>query len=204
MIAMRLPELDRPECYSGLYVYELDGQTAVGYTAEEIAVLLESERYREGKVYRIHRALPDGTMELQGVARERFLAEEGLFFHRGDLESARRDFGALDRIIARSAPPCRIKVHLARLGGGPDGRETWLTALIYPAEYSPAVSRWLAAADYQGGDTVDGGISQVTGYYAQQAVLLDQRQAWPAESLSRPAEEVLATTHLPVQRKVAG
>ena len=74
---MKLPELQNPEKYAGLYVFDFGGdQVAVGYTADEVAVLLESEKYQEGKVYRIHRALPDGTFELAGVSRRRFEAEE--------------------------------------------------------------------------------------------------------------------------------
>ena len=61
---MKMPELTSADKYAGLYVFDFGEQAAVGYTAEEIAVLLESEKYRTGKVYRIHRALPDGTMEL--------------------------------------------------------------------------------------------------------------------------------------------
>jgi len=59
---MRLPELESPEKYGGLYVFDFGEQVAVGYTADEIAVLLESQRYADGKAYRIHRAMPDGTI----------------------------------------------------------------------------------------------------------------------------------------------
>jgi len=209
---MKLPELQTPERYAGLYVFDFGDQVAVGYTAEEIAVLLESEEYKEGKVYRIHRALPDGTMELQGVPRERFLAEEGMFFYRRELSAARQDFEDLDHLAVETPPPCRMKAHLGRLekSGGdmadksPATSETYLTAIIYPAEYSQEVSKWLADAGYEGGDYAEGGMSQVTSYYGLRAALLDQRQWWPADSISRSAEEVLATTHLPIQRRMAG
>ncbi|MBI4580386.1 MAG: hypothetical protein HY718_11830 [Planctomycetes bacterium] len=208
---MRLPELENPAKYTGLYVFDFGGQVAVGYTADEIAVLLESERYRDGKVYRIHRALPDGTIELLGVARERFAAEEAMFFYRGDLELARRDLEDLDQLVARTPPPCRMKAQLARMkdrqDAGPtrgQARAVYATVIIYPAEYSREVSRWLSDASYRGGDCVEGGISAVTDYYASGAAVLERRQWWPAAGTSRPAEEVLATTHLPVQRKMAG
>ena len=43
--AMKLPELSSPARYQGLYVFDFGEWTAVGYTAEEIAALLEtSER----------------------------------------------------------------------------------------------------------------------------------------------------------------
>ncbi|HQE30014.1 MAG TPA: hypothetical protein PL151_19870 [Phycisphaerae bacterium] len=209
---MKLPELESPERYAGLYVFDFGDQTAVGYTAEEIAVLLESERYKDGKVYRIHRALPDGTMELQGVPRERFLSEEGMFFYRRDLDSARNDFAELDDLARRVAPPCRMKLQLARLappGSDVAGQsqatgETYMTVLIYPAEYTHDVSKWLSDADFRGGDYVEGGISLVTNYYEMRATVLERRQLWPATGMSRPAEEVLATTHLAIQRRLAG
>ncbi len=203
---MKLPELEQPQNYAGLYVFDFGDQTAVGYTADEICVLLESEKYKDGKVYRIHRALPDGTMELQGMSRERFLAEEGMFFYQRDAEAAQEDFAELDRLAQQTPPPCRMKLNLARLERGPDGgkQELYATAIIYPAEHTHEVSKWLSDAEYHGGEHVEGGISMVTDYYAAPTTLLDKRQLWPASSKSRPAEEVLATTHLQIQRRMAG
>lgn len=197
---MRLPELEQPERYAGLYVFDFGEQVAIGYTADEIAVLLESAKYADGKVYRIHRALPDGTMELQGVARERFQAEDGLFFYRRDLESARQDLADLERLVTEAPPPCRMKAHMARR---PDEPEQYMVAMIFPAEFTHDVAGWLNRADYRGGDYVEGGVSQVTGYYAMQPTVIERRQFWPAKNLSRPPEEVLASTHLVVQRKTA-
>ncbi len=197
---MRLPELDSPESYQGLYVFDFGDHVAVGYTADEIAVLVESQRFAEGKIYRIHRALPDGTMELQGVPPQRFQCEQGLFFLRVGEQQARLDFDTLDRLAAADPPPCRMKAHLARLTG-PQAR--LVTAIIYPAEFDPDVSDWLTRLDYRGGDTVEGGISAVTDYYAAAPRVIDRRQWWPARSLSRPADEVLATTHLALQRRSA-
>lgn len=210
---MKLPELEKPENYGGLYVFDFGNeQTAVGYTAEEIAVLLESEQYKDGKAYRIHRALPDGTLELQGVARERFQAEEGMFFYRSDLRAARADLDALDALVENTPPPCRVKGHLARVEGrggdladkAPISSETYITAVIYPAEYSPDVAKWLNDGDYRGGDHVEGGIDGVTHYYALKAAVLDQRQWWPTREKSRSAQEVLASTHLAIQRRMVG
>ena len=197
---MRLPELESPDRYMGLYVFDFGDQTAVGYTADEIAVLLESDKYRDGKVYRIHRAMPDGTMELQGVARETFLKEDGLFFYRRSRDAARSDFGELVRLAEETPPPCRMKVHLAEIARA--GYDV-CTAVIFPAECTHDVADWLNRIGFLGGDLVEGGPSQVTDYYAARAVTADRRQLWPARNDSRPAEEVLATTHLAAQRKMA-
>ena len=197
---MKIPQLESPERYTGLYIFDFGGQVAVGYTAEEIAMLLESERYAEGKVYRIHRALPDGTMELQGVAREKFLMEDGLFFYRGDAETALSDFMEIDRLASKTPPPCRTKMHLAVLEGTP---RSYLTAIIFPAEYTDEVSDWLNDIHFEGGDRVEGGISQVTDYYTAQPMVSERRQLWPSANRSRSAEQVLADVHNPVQRKLA-
>ncbi len=53
---MHLPELDTSEKYVGLYVFDFGDRAGVGFTAEEVAELLESERFRDGKVYKIHKA----------------------------------------------------------------------------------------------------------------------------------------------------
>ena len=197
---MKLPELESPEKYSGLYVFDFGGQVAVGYTADEIAVLLESDKYADGKVYRIHRALPDGTMELQGVPREKFHSEDGLFFYRADQDQNREDLETLSKLAAGDPPPCRMKAHLADIHGA---KYPHLTALIFPAEFTHEVADWLNRLGFNGGDVVEGGISQVSGYYAADAKVIERRQWWPADSISRSADEVLATTHMPVQRRIA-
>jgi hypothetical protein len=197
---MKLPELESPDKYAGLYVFDFGDQTAVGYTADEIAVLVESDKYKDGKIYRIHRAMPDGTMELQGVSRETFLKEDGLLFYRETDDAARGDFDDLIRQAEETPPPCRVKVHLAAIS---KGTYPHLVAVIFPAECTHDMAAWLERISYEGGDFVEGGPSLVTDYYAARAVVSERRQFWPADSDSRPAEEVLATTHLAVQRKRA-
>lgn len=195
---MKLPDLQNPEKYAGLYVVDFgDGQVAVGYTADEVAVLLESERYKEGKVYRIHRATPDGTLELAGVSRRAFEMEDGLFFYAASEQRSREDFEGLCRLAEQTPPPCRLKIHRAHLTGS---RYPYLAAVIFPAEYTHDVSGWLLKAGFGGGELVEGGPSQVAGYYQAGPTVVERRQFWPAGSPSRPAEEVLASTHLAVQR----
>jgi hypothetical protein len=41
---MELPKLQKPDRYVGLYVFDFGGQVSVGFTAEEVAELLESEK----------------------------------------------------------------------------------------------------------------------------------------------------------------
>jgi len=197
---MRPPPVAEPQRYCGLYIYDFGEWTALGYTAEEIAILLESEAYRGGKVYKIVRARPDGYMELRGVAPERFQLEGGMFFNRSELAAAQRDWADLVAWAERQPPPCRAVVHLADRGanGGP-GR--YVTALIYPAEYDDEMGSWLLAADYRGGDTAEGGISHVTNYYEQQKQILQRQQLWSRSAIpSRSADQVLRSVRQAVQR----
>jgi len=194
---MKLPDLESPENYAGLYIFALGDQVAVGYTANEIAVLLESEKYADGKVFRIHRALPDGTIEMEGVAREAFLLEDGIMFYRLQADDVRADFDGLCELAGTIPPPCRIKAQLARLESA---KYPHLTAIIFPAEFTHDVADWLNRIGFEGGDFVEGGPSQVTGYYEAKPVVIDRRQWMPAGNVSRSDEEVLATTHLAIQR----
>ena len=197
---MKLPELETPESYAGLYVFDFGDQVAVGYTADEIAVLCESEKYADGKVYRIRRALPDGTIEMEGVSRAVFQLEDGIMFHRLQADKARADFDELNKRADRNPPPCRMKAHLARLEVA---KYPHMSVIIFPAEFTHDVADWLNRIGFEGGDSVAGGPSQVTGYYEAKPTVIDRRQWMPARSDSRPAKEVLATTHLAIQRKPA-
>jgi hypothetical protein len=195
---MKLPQLTDPDRYEGLYVFDFGEQCAVGYTAGEIAVLLESERHRNGKVYKIHRAYANGRLELVGVPTSRFLTEDGFFFYRHDPQHARDDYTRLLAMAGEHEPPCRAKLQLARLPGADIEH---VVVLIYPAEYNDQMSRWLLEAEYRGGDLVEGGVSQVTSYYQGHTEVIERAQLWGvADGTSRPADEVLASTHIAVQR----
>ena len=81
---MKLPKLQKPDSYVGLYVVDFGDNTGVGFTAQEVAELFESERYKDCKAYKIHRAYPDGRLELKGVRRDIFQLEAGMFFFSAD------------------------------------------------------------------------------------------------------------------------
>ncbi|MBL8877605.1 MAG: hypothetical protein JNG88_00675 [Phycisphaerales bacterium] len=198
---MKLPHLEEPQRYQGLYIFDFGDWTAVGYTGEEIAALLDSEQYRSGKVYRIHRAWPDGRVELRGVASERFHLESGLLFYRDNPELARQDYANLVASARVTSPPSRAFVQLAELPAEGGSASRYVTALIYPAECDEDVSAWLMDQRYDGGDVVEGGVSQVTDYYRLDKSILERDQLWSANSeRSRSPEQVLATVRNAVQR----
>ncbi len=197
---MNIPPVEQPERYGGLYIFEFEGWTGLGYTAEEIAFLLEHERYRSGKVYRIVRARPDGTFELKGVPLARFQLESGVFCYRAERGPAEADFDDLIARAERTPPPARAFVHLADRGpvAGPN---RFVTALIYPAERDEDFGRWLLDIGYAGGDLVEGGCSAVTNYYEERPAVQRRQQLWSRSAIpSRSREEVLRSVRQAVQR----
>ena len=193
---MKLPELEKPEKYVGLYIFDFGDHTGVGFTAEEVAELLESEKYRDGKVYKIHKADPDGRLELKGVPSDTFQLEAGMFFYSGELETARRDFKGLVNLAVKSSPPCRAKVHLAKYAD-----DKLVVALIYPAEYDGEFSSWLLDGEYRTSGAAEGGVGAVQSYYDRQPEILERHQLFgQSEAISRTGSELLTSLKMAVQR----
>ena len=193
---MKLPELEKPKKYVGLYIFDFGNHTGVGFTAEEVAELLESEKYRDGKVYKIHKAYPDGRIELKGVPSETFQLEAGMFFYSGELQTARRDFKGLVNLAVKSSPPCRAKVHLAKYAD-----DKFVVALIYPAEYDGEFSSWLLDGQYRTSGAAEGGVGAVQSYYDRQSEILDRHQLFgQSEAISRTGRELLTSLKMAVQR----
>jgi hypothetical protein len=187
---MKLPTIQDAKRYTGLYVVDFGGQSSVGFTALEVAELLESEQFRDVKVYKIHNAYPDGKMELKGVKNETFQLEAGMLFYAADEQTARDDFKHLINIAVTCAAPSRAKVHLAKLSDN-----EFVTALIYPAEYDNEFSRWLLDNNYRTTGAAEGGTSAVERYYQMQKEILAQQQLWSADSFEQlTGQELLAAT----------
>ena len=193
---MKLPELEKPEKYVGLYIFDFGDHSGVGFTAEEVAELLESEKYKDGKVYKIHKAYPDSRLEIKGVPNEMFQLEAGMFFYSSEQETSRRGFKELVSLAVKSPPPCRAKVHLAKYAD-----DKLVVALIYPAEYDSEFSSWLLEGDYRTKGAAEGGVGAVQRYYDQQPEILDRHQLFgQSEVISRTGSELLSSLKLAVQR----
>jgi len=193
---MKLPKLERPEKYVGLYIFDFGDHVGVGFTAEEVAELLESEKYKHGKVYKIHKAYPDGKLELKGVPAQTFQLEAGMFFYSADAETAKQDFKQLVNLAVKTSPPCRAKVHLAKYNN-----DKFAAALIYPAEYDDEVSSWLLGGEYKTAGAAEGGTGAVQRYYDDKPEIFDRHQLFgKSELISRTGEELLASLKLAVQR----
>jgi len=193
---MKLPKLQNSEKYIGLYIFDFGDHAGVGFTAEEVAELLESDKYKGSKVYKIHRASPDGTLELKGVPAQTFQLEAGMFFYSNALESSRGDFKKLVDLSIAAYPPCRAKVHLSKYTD-----DKYVVALIYPAEYDYEFSSWLLDSQYKTSGAVEGGIGVVQRYYDDRPEILDRHQlSAKSELVSRTGRELLDGLKLAIQR----
>ncbi len=193
---MKLPKLQNSKKYVGLYIFDFGDHTGVGFTEEEIAELLESEKYKHCKVYKIHKAYPDGKLELKGVPAETFQLEAGMFFYSADLKTAKHDFKQLVNLAVKSSPPCRAKVHLAK-----HSDDKFVVALIYPAEYDDQISSWLLDGQYKTAGAAEGGVGAVQRYYDYKPEILERHQLFgKSEITSRTGEELFASLRLAVQR----
>jgi hypothetical protein len=193
---MKLPKLENSDKYVGLYIFDFGDHVGVGFTVEEVVELLESERYSSGKVYKIHKAYPDGKLELKGVPAEKFQLEAGMFFYSHDIDTAKGDFRRLVGLAVKVSPPCRAKVHLTKYSD-----DKFTVAIIYPAEYDDEVSLWLLNGEYKTAGAAEGGVGAVQRYYNKRAKILDRHQLFgKSELISRTGEELLASLKLAVQR----
>jgi hypothetical protein len=193
---MKLPEFKNSEKYVGLYVFDFGDHCGVGFTAEEVAELFESEKYKNCKAYKIHKAYPDGKLELKGLPAEIFQLEAGVFFYSSNLKTAKQNLKGLVNLAVKTAPPCRAKVHLAKYS-----EEKFVTAMIYPAEYDDEVSTWLLDGDYKTAGAAEGGTETVQRYYDYKPQILDRHQLFgKSEYQNRTGQELLSCIKLAVQR----
>ncbi len=193
---MKLPKLENSEKYVGLYVVDFGEQAGVGFTAEEVAELLDSEKYKDCKVYKIHKAYPNGCIELKGVQSQTFQLEMAMLFYANDAKTAKGDFKRLVSLAVRIAPPCRAKLHLAKYS------DTKLaTVIIYPAEYNDEVSSWLLDGQYRTAGTAEGGVEAAQRYYNDNPEVLERHQLFGRNQIeSRTGQELLANLKFTVQR----
>ena len=182
---MELPEIKEADKYIGLYVVDFGDHCGVGFTAEEVADLLESEQFSDVQIYKVHRANPDGTMELKGLSKETFQLEAGMFFYANDAETAQDDYQRLLAWSDEQLPPARSKVDLASNG------DSYVTALVYPAEFDDAFSRWLLDGNYRTAGQVEGGTGATQRYYDAVPEVLERKQLWPASSIEHLQGEML-------------
>ena len=194
---MQIPKLNSKRDYKGLYIFDFGDGVGVGYTEREIAMVLESEKYGDGKVYKITNVDKNGRVYLKGIPNELFQLENGFFFCSRDAERTKHDFDELWQLAEKEPPPCTCKIHLSKLNYS--SMFSYVVALIFPAEYEHDISDWLIKIDYKGGESVDCGISHVTNYYGNSTVS-DARQFFARDAESRTYEQVMESVSVAIQR----
>ena len=193
---MKLDKIQNSQRYVGLYIVDFDDHNAIGYTADEVAMLLESERYSNIKIYKIYNAQPDGTIELKAMPTELFQIEKGMFFHSSTEDQANKDFKNLQNIAISHTPPTRAIAKLAKVSD-----QSYITALIYPAEADDEISAWLLKANYKTQGPIEAGTEAVTKFYNMDTQTLDSQQIFSASShISRTPDEVYSTIKIAMQR----
>lgn len=193
---MKLPEIKNSQKYKGLYVVDFGQSSSVGFTADEVAELLESENFKDIKVYKIYNAYPDGRMELKGVPSGIFQLEMGMFFYESDEATANRDYKTLIKLAVKIAPPANAKVHLSQYSD-----EKFVTAVIFPAEDNDEFSKWFLDINYKTEGSAEGGIEAAKRYYADSPQILERHQLFSADQIeSRTGAELLAATRLAIAR----
>jgi hypothetical protein len=193
---MNIPIIENANKYTGLYVVDFGETSSVGCTANEVAELLESEKFADVKVYKIHGAYPDGKMELKGVPSGTFQLEMGMFFYAGTETTSEKEYNNLLALAETTLPPCRAKVELAKIND-----DLYTTAIIYPAEYNDEVSAWLIDIDYKTSGAAAGGIEAVTSYNEQKTETIQSHQLHAEDAYkSKTGEELLNATKQAIQR----
>ena len=189
---MKLPEIKNPDKYVDLYVVDFGDHSGTGFTADEVAELLESEKFKDVKVYKIYKVYPDGKMELKGVLSEIFQLEAGMFFYEFDETAAQADYKQLISSAVKTAPPAKAKVHLAKYGD-----DKFAVAMIFAAESNDQFSRWLLDIDYKTTGPAEGGIEAVKRYYTDGPEILERHQLFNQEQIeSLTGAQLLAATKM--------
>jgi hypothetical protein len=194
----KLPALRDPAKYAGLYIFDFGDHVAVGYTAEEIEILLTEAKFSQGEVYKIYRAHPDGTLDLCRVNPDSWASLTGILFY---FDSEKKVFEALDELESASRikqPPGEIEAIVVTC----EQNEDFPFALVlrYRSELDDAVAAWLIKIEYRAGENVEGGSSVITKVISSGKEI--GRKNFTAGNFlrSRTRQEVLADVDKPVQR----
>jgi len=145
----------------GRFLVKFQDATQTGLTAEQVIEILEEKPTETLEIFRIHRIVPNGRMELVGVAPAAFDQRDCLLFSRHRVKAAREDFDTIIQLSKGSPPPCRIQIQFSHVK---QFDPTHVVVLIFPAPCSEAVGQWLAATGFHPGDHADGSPAVLTSY----------------------------------------
>lgn len=155
-----------PQRLQGRFVVEFSGSRDTGLTAEAIREHLSDPEWGALGIYKIHRVDEKGQLELVGVEDEDFDDDGGIFLTAADVKGARAGYERLIEYARQLPPPCRIALHMARLGSG-DQRQ-YVVALELPAICLDSTGRWLDIASPEGLNRGERGVEALTTYQTRQ------------------------------------
>ncbi len=138
---------------SGQFVIHSSGERHEGLAVDEALALVENADGAALELYRIHRVADDGRLELVGISVEALKKRDCMVFMCQQRDAAEADYQALSGYAQKTPPPCKIEMQLAH---APTLQPQHLVLLIFPTACQSAVGSWLAAADFEPGDTADG------------------------------------------------
>ncbi len=194
---MKLPRLNHPERYTGLYIYDFGQHVAVGYTAEEVRMLQDSAEHGAGTAYLIYRADPGGQLLLRGIDHLGIPVPEALVFYHSTLEAAAEDYAVLQDLARNHAPPCVLHWYRAIVS---EAEWSHCAVLVYEAHATEVVGRWLNAVGFAGGEFVEADTSMArrvaTPGGAEEHIAIAPDPRYHA----RPRDQVLARVHDAIQR----
>jgi len=144
---------------AGQFVLIVENQRHEGLAVDEALALIEKADGAALELYLIHRVAEDGRLELFGMPVASLSKRDCMVFMRQQRDAAEADYQALSNYAAKSPPPCKIEMQLAH---APTLQPQHLVLLIFPTACQSAVGSWLAAADFEPGDTADGSPTVLT------------------------------------------
>ncbi|MBX3395335.1 MAG: hypothetical protein KF841_08200 [Phycisphaerae bacterium] len=136
----------------GRFVVRFRGATQQYLAAHEVLELLDQDAQAVQEIFRVHRAYPDGRLDLVGVAPVTFSDVDGILLLCETTLQARADYDALIAAAGRSPPPCRVEVRFAHT---PHFDAPHVVALAFSAACGEGVAQWLAAVDFDSRSRVE-------------------------------------------------
>ncbi len=183
---MKLPKIKNPAKYTGLYIVDFGSSCTVGFTADEVGRLLESEKFKNIKVYKIYNAKADGQMEIKGVTNDLFNLEMAMIFYSNNETTTANDYQQLINAAAGNEPPATAKVQMAKYSD-----DKYATVIIYPAEYNDEFSSWLTNINYKTTGPAQGGIDAANQYYTDRPQIIRTQQLQPNTNFQNMENEQL-------------
>lgn len=149
---MRESELSGTTPQPGRFVVRLRGATQQYLAAHEALELLDQDAHAVLEIFRVHRAYPDGRLDLVGVTPAALREVDGMLLLCDNAGQARAEYDGLIAAALRSPPPCRIDMRFAHAR---DFDSSHVVAMTYSAACGEGVAQWLVAVGFDSGARMD-------------------------------------------------